>query len=232
MATVEIRPPKLGKGLKGLRKAFSDLLDFIQQKSLYQASGNLTVKQTPRGLALTDLPGATGNGGQPFLLVDASTPGQSVVRVIISTLAGLNPSGFSPGDTPPYLIPVNGQGVIYGVVVVDQGEGASTNGDEGDDGDTDAGDPSGDDGGDAGDPGDYAGGMGASENSSGVTGDSVLGNISVQPATGGLNDGGGVQGTTGGLTTGNVQGSSGLTTNGIQGSNGLTLAPVQPAGSF
>ena len=65
-------------------------------------------------------------GIRPFTLLDASD-GAPKIRVIGSTIGAASPTGFSPGDDPPYILTLGGAtGVIYGGVTIDTATGFIT----------------------------------------------------------------------------------------------------------
>lgn len=60
---------------------------------------------------------------QPFELVDASSGGSTQVRVVVSTIAGDIPTGFTIDDSTPYILSVSDGDVIYGCVTWDISSG-------------------------------------------------------------------------------------------------------------
>lgn len=57
---------------------------------------------------------------QGFLLEDASDETEFKIRVRLSSLADLAPSGFSPGDSPNFVLDgITASGYVYGKVTID-----------------------------------------------------------------------------------------------------------------
>lgn len=60
---------------------------------------------------------------QPFKLIDASEGETKKIRVVYSTLAGEEPTGFSPGDDPEYKLTVSATGYIWGGITINETTG-------------------------------------------------------------------------------------------------------------
>lgn len=75
-------------------------------------------------------PADDGGGGstsyEPFELVAADEGGSNKVRVVSGEIAGDVPSGFSPGDDPPYILDVSDGDIVWAIVTYDvsSGEGS------------------------------------------------------------------------------------------------------------
>lgn len=64
---------------------------------------------------------------QPFQLVDGNDSGTNFIRVVYSTLVGVAPDGFSPGDDPIYKFSsVSGDGFVWAEVDIDGTTGEVT----------------------------------------------------------------------------------------------------------
>jgi hypothetical protein len=114
-------PSKLEIGPRWLRDAFNALLEYAIKNHI-QATSGLFISETPLGLLLSTTPGGGGSGtaAQPLALYDATDKNGPRIGITYGTIGGEPINGMSPGDDPPYSIPIDtGNGLVYAIVTVD-----------------------------------------------------------------------------------------------------------------
>lgn len=110
-------PRPLRRGPKWLQNAYNDLLAYSCQTTPL-AGPQMSSQQGPNGIMLTPQVSSGVITHIPFQLAVAS-PTQ--IRVYLGTVNGNAPDDFSPGDTPPFLLSVSGDGVVFIEVTTDAG---------------------------------------------------------------------------------------------------------------
>jgi len=108
---------------------WNDLIDFVRSVQLLPSSG-VRVTRGSSGTTLTAQPAKRGNPTKPInlplFLLDATTFNddgsvkQLQVRVTYGTIQGICPAGFSAGDDPQYIVPVESDSDFYGLATWDK----------------------------------------------------------------------------------------------------------------
>lgn len=109
---------------KDIRETVNDLVEAYNRVEEIKVAPDLA---TAGKIIETDLkkvylvPLSTGTSGttKPFQLIAASTNSVAKVRIVISSITGIIPPGFSPGDKPPYVLTVADGNKVYGVITYD-----------------------------------------------------------------------------------------------------------------
>lgn len=127
---MKMPPEPLRRGPRWLRAAVNDLRAFALAERPLPGLG-LTATETPYGKMLS----AVGGDGivpvelRPFELVSAPLDGALRIRVVTSSLAGGSPTGFSPGDDPPFVLDVpaaSDAGVVAAKITISGSTGLIT----------------------------------------------------------------------------------------------------------
>jgi len=106
---------ELANQVIGVCNAFSGLRVSPESAGALVINGDSAVLRLNQATATADV--FTG-----FSLLNASTEVGFAIRVRISSLCDLAPDGFSPGDTPNFVLsPITVSGYVYGIVTITSG---------------------------------------------------------------------------------------------------------------
>lgn len=118
-------------------KLWNQVIDVLERVTILKFEGG-SLNVTKGGTILGAGRSSGGSGGEtaaathPFQLIDASERDESgeittaKLRVVYGTIQGIAPSGFSDGDTPPFILDVASSGIVYGSITRDSTTGAIT----------------------------------------------------------------------------------------------------------